>query len=149
MLNALKQLLVGKENTQPEPKHRRELAAAALLFEVAKADDDKQVTEERVLKELLQKRFNLSHEELNIICEQAENTADTATDYYQFTREINDHYSHAEKVELTKLMWQVAYADGHLDPHEEHLIRRVADLLHVRHSEFLQTKHHVSEQCNK
>jgi uncharacterized tellurite resistance protein B-like protein len=34
----------------------------------------------------------------------------------------------------------VAFADGHLDKHEEGIIRRVADLLHILHSDFIRCK---------
>ena len=63
-----------------------------------------------------------------------------ATSVYQFTREINEHFELDKKMNLLTAMWRVAYADGYLDKHEEGIIRRVADLLHIRHNEYIRCK---------
>ena len=42
---------------------------------------------------------------------------------------------------MVELLWRVAYADGDLDKYEEHLVRRIADLIHVPHSVFIRMKH--------
>ena len=63
-----------------------------------------------------------------------------ATSLYQFTKQINDHYDLEGKLQLLTSMWKVAYADGELDKHEENIIRRVAGLLHIRHSEYIRCK---------
>ena len=71
--------------------------------------------------------------------------ADQAVDHFQFVRLVNEHYDYADKVELVELMWQLAYADEQLDALEEHRIRKLADLLFVRHSDFIRTKLRVQE----
>jgi uncharacterized tellurite resistance protein B-like protein len=43
------------------------------------------------------------------------------------------------------MLWQVAYADGSLDPYEEALVRKIADLIYVPHREFIQAKHRIQE----
>jgi uncharacterized tellurite resistance protein B-like protein len=53
---------------------------------------------------------------------------------------VNDHYSPGQKGELIAAMWQVAFADAELDKYEEHLIRRVAELIYVPHDEFIRSK---------
>jgi uncharacterized tellurite resistance protein B-like protein len=53
---------------------------------------------------------------------------------------ISAAYSHEERVQLVENLWEVAFADQHLDRYEDHLIRKIADLLHVRHSDFIRTK---------
>jgi len=63
-----------------------------------------------------------------------------ATSLYQFTREINEHFDEQKKLELMTGMWRVAFADGHLDKHEESIMRRVADLLHILHSDYIRCK---------
>jgi len=70
----------------------------------------------------------------------AETEAREATDFYQFTQLVNDHYSYQDKVKLMENLWRVAHADGRLDRYEEHFLRRVSGLLHLSHSDFIQTK---------
>mgnify|MGYP003638398853 CR=1 FL=1 len=65
---------------------------------------------------------------------------ENATDFYQFTSTINENYSLEQRVKMLELLWQVAYADGELASIEEHIIRKISDLLHLRHSEYIQTK---------
>ena len=63
-----------------------------------------------------------------------------STSFYPFTKLINDHYDYPERVNVIKLMWKVAYADGTIDKYEDYIIRKVADLLYVSHSDFIQAK---------
>ncbi|MEK9871102.1 MAG: TerB family tellurite resistance protein, partial [Gammaproteobacteria bacterium] len=65
---------------------------------------------------------------------------ETAHDLYQFTQLINDHFQYAEKEDLIFSMWQVAYADGHIEAIEDHIIRRVAGLVHLDHADFIRLK---------
>jgi uncharacterized tellurite resistance protein B-like protein len=66
-----------------------------------------------------------------------------ATDLFQFTGVINTSYDYEEKVTLIESLWKVAYSDKQLDKYEEHMVRRIADLLYVSHSDFMQTKNRI------
>jgi len=94
------------------------------------------------LKALFEKPAKDSEEmqqhRLNLVA--AESKVDEATSLYEFTREINDHYSPDQKVQLIRAMWTVAYADGKLGKYEEHLIRQVADLTYVPHQDYIRSK---------
>jgi uncharacterized tellurite resistance protein B-like protein len=68
-----------------------------------------------------------------------------STDYYQFTSRINQSYGAAQKAKLIELLWRVAYADKVLDKCEEHLVRKIADLLYVPHSVFVAAKHRAQK----
>jgi len=57
---------------------------------------------------------------------------------------INKGFTQEQKVTLIKTLWQIAYADGELDKYEEHMVRKMADLLHVPHLEFIKTKNQVN-----
>ena len=61
-------------------------------------------------------------------------------DHYQFVRLINDRYDYQRKIALVQRMWQLAYADGELDPLEEARVRKLAELLHVEHNDFINAK---------
>jgi len=117
-----------------------EIACSVLLCEVMKADGLLQDEEKRSLKAFISKQFALNDQEIDNIITLALALSDNATDYYQFTKILNQHYSIEQRVKIVGYLWQLAYADGELASLEEHTIRKVADLLHLRHSEFIQTK---------
>ena len=117
-----------------------QLATAALLIEVMVIDGNLDEQELRAISNTLSQMLELSIEQIDeLILLSREEVAD-ATSLYQFTREINAHYDHDKKMALMTAMWRVALADGHLDKHEEGIIRRVADLLHIRHNEYIRCK---------
>ncbi len=117
-----------------------QLAIAALLLEVSRADFTLDDREQHFIAALLNKQFQLPAEQLEKLITLAQQESEQAISLYPFTRLINDHYSPSQKSQLIFQLWQVALADGYLDKYEDHLIRRVADLIHVSHSEFIRTK---------
>jgi uncharacterized tellurite resistance protein B-like protein len=70
----------------------------------------------------------------------AEEERSESTDYYQFTSLINGNYTLEQKVCLVELLWRIAYANENLHQYEEHLVRKIADLLYVPHSAFIAAK---------
>ena len=142
LIKAFKSLFensVGSDHNKSE--HTLALVAAALLYEVARADFKQDADEEATLTRTLQKAFHLDSQELADIQQQASAQVDEATSLYEFTRIINDHAEVHEKYTIIELMWQVAYADNEISKYEEHLIRRVAELIYVSHSDFIRAKH--------
>jgi uncharacterized tellurite resistance protein B-like protein len=145
MLNRLQtffdKFLSGEgESATPLP-HRLQLASAALMVEVLHADDTVLAVEENELRKILEQRFELSEAEVNALIELAHDEKHAATDYYAFTSLLNEHYSQQQKIDLVEDLWRLAFADEHLDRYEEHLLRRLAELLHVPHTDFIRTKH--------
>ncbi|MEH6470504.1 MAG: TerB family tellurite resistance protein [Halopseudomonas sp.] len=132
----------------PNSDHALQLATAALLIEVSRADFNIDESERNTVVELLKKQFQLSTEELETLVTLAKQEAEQASSLYQFTRLINDHYNPQQKSQLIRNLWQIALADDYLDKHEDHLIRKVADLIHVPHSEFIRTKLAVIDSGN-
>lgn len=116
------------------------LATAALMFEVMRADAEITAVERQQAVTLLMETFELTSEDLAAIAGLAEEEVEDANDLYQFTRLVNDHYDEDEKYALIVNMWRIAYADGHADHYEEHVIRKVADLVHLRHRHFIRAK---------
>jgi uncharacterized tellurite resistance protein B-like protein len=84
--------------------------------------------------------LNLETEQVDELLRLSREEVAEATSLYQFTREINEHFELDKKLDVLTAMWRVAYADGHLDKHEEGIIRRVAELLHIRHNEYIRSK---------
>lgn len=126
-------------------QHGLQLATAALMFEMMRADDDEHPEERHTLQQALQKSFALSESETRQLAQLADREAAESVSLHQFTGLINRHFSPNEKIRVVEMLWQVAYADGRLDRYEEALVRKVADLIHVPHREFMQAKHRVLE----
>ncbi|TWO69891.1 TerB family tellurite resistance protein [Caenimonas sedimenti] len=146
MLRALKDLFdsiaapaAGASTTE----HTLELATAVLLVEVMRADPALGAEERLAVVEALRAHFHLAEDELARLVELAEEKARGSNDFFQFTNVINDRFSHPQKVGMVEAMWRVAFADGHLDAHENHLISKVAGLLHVTHGEYIAAKLHA------
>jgi uncharacterized tellurite resistance protein B-like protein len=123
--------------------HRLQLATAVLLVEVMRADPQLGADERAAVVAALQRKFALAPDELERLVELAHDTARGSNDFYAFTTVLNDGFSHEQKVRMVEYMWEVAYADGHLDAHENHLISKVAGLLHVTHGEYIAAKLHA------
>jgi uncharacterized tellurite resistance protein B-like protein len=116
------------------------IAAAALLIEMTRMDDNIADAERVRVQKLVQQNFGLGAEETAELLRIAETQAQQATDYFQFTTLIRNHMSPEQKEQLIEMLWEVAYADGELHPYEEHLVRKIADLLYVSHDTFIAAK---------
>jgi uncharacterized tellurite resistance protein B-like protein len=143
MLNAIREFFeshVDGPAGRGDERHTIEVATAALLVEVARLDRDLGVAERQAVLRAVNSKFGLSGEEAAMLVRLAEKEARQATDYYQFTSLINKRFSPEQKERVVELMWRVAYADGVLSAHERHVIRKIADLLHVPHRAYIAVK---------
>ena len=121
------------------------LITAALMVEVMQADFHLDDREQQEFLAVLQHSFKLDEEEVLELSELAQTKVDQATSLYEFTRQINDSFTPEEKLELIKNMWRVAFADGEIDRYEDGVIRRVAELIYVSHSDFIRMKLEVKD----
>ena len=126
---------------EPQARHSLELASAALLMEISRADHDVSVVEREAIEAAVKKVFHLSDEEIEDLVSTAENVVDSAISLFDFTTVVNERFNRKQKVDLLGLLWAVAYADNQLDHYEEHYVRKIADLLHISHSDYIRTKH--------
>ena len=117
-----------------------QLAAATLLIELSKADYKRDPEEQQAIEKALNKSFDLDKNQLNAVMALAEQQSDGATSLYPFTTLVCDHYSAEQRFELVKMLWRVAVADGEISKYEDYLIRKIADLIHLPHSEFIRAK---------
>lgn len=149
MIKKLLSLITPTEN-EPEVASDEaiRLAAISLLVQVAKADHSLSDEEESKLVELVHTHFNDSNElEQQELITLAKAKSDASTSLYEFTSLINENYSMSQKFQLITLMWQMAFSDHQIDAYEEHLIRRVADLIYLPHVKFIEAKH-LAKQDN-
>ena len=139
MLKTLKALFDHSENVDHSP-HGVEVAAAALLIEVGRADYQSDADEQNAIIEAIRQGSGLEDAELASLVAAAQESAAQSTSLYEFTTLINAQYSMDEKFALIEALWHVAAADGDIHKYEDHLIRRIADLLYVPHSDFIRAK---------
>ena len=128
-----------------ELDHSLQLATAVLLVEVMRAEPALQDTERDAVILALRGKFDLREDEVQRLIELAHDTARTAYDYQRFTRSLNDRFTQEQKIRVVEAMWEVAFADHHLDANEHHVISKVAGLLHVTHGEYIAAKLHAQE----
>ena len=146
MLSKIKQLFAKKEQQSDQEKVAEEhLATAALLIEVMVIDGHMDDQELQSISATLCSILELDKGQVDELISLSKAEVEDATSLYQFTKQINDHYDLEGKLQLLTSMWKVAYADGELDKHEENIIRRVSDLLHIRHSEYIRCKLNAQE----
>ena len=115
-------------------------ACVALLVEIAFADKEFNNKEKESLKEALINSYNLEEEVVDGIIDDAENTVAESTSLYEYTRTVNDQFGYENKLNLLENLWKVAYADNNLDKYEEHLIRKISDLIHIDHGDYINIK---------
>jgi uncharacterized tellurite resistance protein B-like protein len=147
MLASLRDL-VGRKLDDVAPGERNDavrVATAALLIEVMRADASVAGEEAAALYAELGQHFKLRMDESQALIAAAEREADAAISLHGFTKLLNDALTQPEKLDVLELMWRVALADKHLDKYEEHLVRKVADLLYVSHADFVRTKLRVQD----
>ncbi|MEX0619867.1 MAG: TerB family tellurite resistance protein [Pseudohongiellaceae bacterium] len=128
------------DEQDPAVGSRLELASAALLIELMNADHKLDERESEEFVSVLRDTFDLDPKTLEAVIKLAEAEAVEATSLYQFTSLVNEHYTYGQKLNLIRNMWRVAFADDKLDKYEEHLIRSVAELTYVSHSDFIKEK---------
>ncbi|MCL7944954.1 TerB family tellurite resistance protein [Marinobacter sp. ATCH36] len=142
MIERLKNLFGSSEDepTQPD-NHQLAIAATALMVQLSRVDNDEDQQELKTIIECAVRAHQVTREEAEDILQDALSHADDATSLYEFTGLINEQLSQEEKQVLLESIWRVAFADGRIDKYEEHMIRRMADLLHLNHREFMQARY--------
>ena len=144
MIKRIKDLLANFSNTEEieesSSPDKLDQACAALLIEIAFADKIFDSAEKELLKESLLRSYSLEAEVVDGIIDDAENTVAESTSLYEYTRTVNDEFGYEDKLNLLENLWKVAYADNNLDKYEEHLIRKIADLIHVDHGDYINIK---------
>jgi len=123
-----------------------ERVTALLLVEIARADHDIEPTERLAVVNALKQSSNLSATEIDDLVAEALADADHAVSLYQHVQLVNENFSQQDKRALVEQMWRIAFADGNVDGYEEYTIRKLCDLLYVKHRDFMQAKLTVMEQ---
>ena len=130
----------ARANETEDTPEQINMACAALLLEVAEADYVDDPAETEAILRALESELNLKRAEVSALLARAKSETEGATDLFPYTHLINQRCGREQKCAILTAMWRVAFADDNLDMYEEHLIRRVTELLHLDHADFIAAK---------
>ena len=144
MLGVLKQIFFTEQSpaaVESTPHNDAQFSAAVLFLEAMHADHEVTEQEQHAVDNGLCSLFDITAQQATALRESAEQHFTEVTSLHQFVAVVNRSFSEQQKVQIIEGMWRIAHADNVLDKYEEHIIRRIADLLHVSHAQFMQAKH--------
>ncbi|MGB1296635.1 MAG: TerB family tellurite resistance protein [Psychrobium sp.] len=145
MFKSLAQLFSHVADQAPQPVVNLELAMTVLLYEVAAADDHIAADEEAEILRLITVSFKLDRDSAKQLLSEAKTHQHNAVSLQEFTHILRQHLDRPARVHFLRELWQVANSDADIDANEEHIIRRISDLLYLNHSDFIQAKLKVIE----
>ena len=143
MLKKIKSLFFKtseEETTEVQVAQTIDKTCASLIIEVALADKVFDESEINLLKNMLLETYSLKLDDANELIANAEKTVNESTSLYGYTREVNDNFDYQSKLDLLDQLWRMAFADGNIDKYEEHVVRKISDLIHITHNDFIQSK---------
>jgi uncharacterized tellurite resistance protein B-like protein len=132
-------------DTPVDRDHALQVATAMLLVEVARADYAEDLSEDQAVFASIKEFFALSDDETTLLIEDARRQADHAVSLQMFTRRLTEQLSAAERQRVVEMLWKVALADQRLDKYEDYVVRKVADLLYVPHSDLIRIRNRVRD----
>jgi uncharacterized tellurite resistance protein B-like protein len=118
-------------------EQRLRLAAAALMIEIVRADFEIKDDERRALRESLRRAFDLTDEATRELVLQAQAQVERPPRLHEYAAYVDRRCAPEQKRRIIKALWQVAFADAEILAHEEYLVRKIAELLHVSREEFV------------
>ena len=141
-MKLLKKLFPTSDETleNKSDEDQLQIATCILLIEVSKSDDDYDIDEQNKIKSLLQKKFEISANEIENIYELCDKEHNKMTSLFEWTDVINNECDYEQKLIIIGFMWDIAYIDSKIDKYEDFTIRKVADLIHVKHKDFISLK---------
>jgi uncharacterized tellurite resistance protein B-like protein len=146
MLQKLKAFFAELDPASPPSERDLQLASAALLIEIAKADRERDARETAAIVKAIRATYRLDDAIIDELLSDAETASDNAPSLYDFTRIINERCSEEDKYTLVRECWRVAFADGSVDKYEDHTIRKIADLIYLPHSQMIKAKFEVANR---
>lgn len=126
-----------------------QVATAALLVEIAKADGDFSKDERKRIIDLIKKDFDLDDECINELLALSEQKVKDSVSIYEFSSVINESFTQQEKLELIKNLWRIIYEDGKLDSHEDRLIKIIGSTMNLEHKDIIGAKLFVKQELDK
>ena len=159
MFEYLKRILVPDESSSQNRNSLKtssklspakyQVATAALLIEIAKADGNFSDEERERIIDLMKKDFALDDDLVDDLLELSEQRVKDSISVYEFSKIINENFTRQEKIELLKNLWRIVYVDGRLDSHEDQLIKIIGSTLNLEHKDIIGAKLFVKQEMRR
>ncbi|MFK5986964.1 MAG: TerB family tellurite resistance protein [Pseudomonadota bacterium] len=133
---------------EKDENHQLQLATSALFIEMMLQDGEEQLEEKQAVRKAIKSCLNINDKQIDELFVIAEEELKQSTDYFQFTQLINKNYNPQQKIKIIENLWTIAYSDSQLDDLEEHMVRRISELIYVPHTQFIKAKLKVIEQMD-
>ncbi len=147
MLSVLKKFLFEEEQTSDNNYHsekddqkKLQIAACALFIELAKADGKFTDEEHVFIINQMKQCFNISEDYAKELMELAERRVKDSVSIYEFTGEINEHFSQEQKERLIENLWRLVFSDEKMNAYEDHLMKKVSLTLNIEHKKLIEKK---------
>ena len=121
------------------------LSASCLLLSIVKADGIINDNEINVTKDIISDFFNIDIEQTNAIIKLALDRLNKSTDIFEFSREVNDNFTYQDKIDFICSSFEIAVSDGNLDNHEDYIIKKIATMLNVKHTDLIRAKSSIKK----
>ena len=145
MIDLVKKFFSKRSQNDASHKRRQRthdirIATCALLLEMSNINGEFSTLERESIIAILKKHFDVSDEHVTILLDASNEELKGSIDLWEFTNLINQNYSIEEKIQVVKMVWDVVYADGKLEKHEDYLIHKLAHLLRLTHKQLIEAK---------
>lgn len=139
---------ISKKSGKAKP-HVVEAATCAVLLEIAKIDEEFTDEEQKIINNILKKKFSLTDEEVKNLIKLTSEELKESSDLWQFTNTINKNFSKEQKVQLIEHIWQIIYSDKHLKGHEDYLVHKLQRLMWLDHKDLIDAKAKVKKGLHR
>ena len=133
-------LSASDQETSRPIKERLKIATTVLFLEMAYSDFELHEDEQQNIKQTLTDLFGLSPAEIEDLVNIAKDSRENRQDIWVFTNLLKENFDRDQKIHIVEQLWQLIYADGHVDKYEDALIRKITNLLGLEHGEMIQAK---------
>jgi|WetSurMetagenome_2_1015567.scaffolds.fasta_scaffold21198_2 uncharacterized tellurite resistance protein B-like protein len=120
--------------------HKLHIATCAILLEISKIDGEFSESERKNITDIFKNKYHLDDNEISCLIEASEEELEKSIDLWQFTNQVNINYPRDEKLQIVETIWQLVYADGKLDCHEDYLMHKLSELLNISHNDLMDAK---------
>ena len=131
---------LSKKNSKAQMPHAIEAATCAVLLEIAKIDEEFTNEEQKIINNILKKKFSLTDKEVEELVKLTSEELKQSSDLWHFTDTINKNFTKEQKVQLIEHIWQIIYSDKHLKGHEDYLVHKLQRLMWLDHKDLIDAK---------
>jgi len=125
-----KNLFIKKQSAKVINSNEADVALR-LMFEVAISDGVIDASELKLIKKRADE-IATEDKKASTIVKKIIDDAENSTSFYPSIKKINKSFSNEEKIELLKILWKLVIADSAVDPYEENLYFKIAELIKIK-----------------